>query len=251
MNVSDASDNENPEFSEIDHEISSGYGEGIKTYTTRYSRRNRRALVRDVQLDMDNPDNEVATHSMDDEDEKVAAEEAPSRGSCTDLKHEISTEVTAHDEFNGEDSESSGKIGHIPHSFKEDFDGLEAKKYVDDYNVLTVVKSLKGKFRAVQEIPVTEHEKEMNLTEVEDRKSNLQTLREVSVEEEVMDFHFEKSPATYTQAPVGEELDINNNEVRDRKATAGKSMLHSYTSVKYFPITFINNSISYINISNV
>jgi len=228
VNVSDASDSEIPEFSEIDYEIqSSEYGEGIEAYTSRYSKRNRRALVRDVQLDMDSPNDDEATHSVDCEYDKAAEEGASSKENCTDLKREISPEVTAQDEFNGEDQKSNGKIGDLVDSRKEDFDDFGTKKYVDDYNVLTVVESLKDKYKAARELPSTEYENEIKLIEEEDRKSiletgcgKLQTLREVSMEEEVLDSHFEKTPLPYIQMPVSEELDINNNEVKDHKPTA-------------------------------
>ena len=222
VGTSVVSDNEVVEFSEIDHEKLTESGEGCSLKVPLHSPGNGAAPVVDLKENIENGDKVFADNVLSRE------EEVPDKSDFRKIENEESKKRV--DEALDEAHKGISML-----EFEEEEDNLDERKYVDNYNILTVVDSLKGMLRDAQELSIPENVKEEICKEDENEDNNPgigfvkhEAVSEISKEEECT------IQVPHLQAVIGEETDINNNEVIDSKSETGKVALFNYTVARLF-----------------
>ena len=204
------------EFSEIDRENLPGNWEESSLNVSLHSPGNGTAPFEDLKENIENGDEAFVDNLLS------RGEEFSDIRDFGEIENEESKTKIALDE--ADKGISNEKIDTVP-KFEDEQDNLYERKHVDNYNILTVVDNLKGRFRDAQELSIPENNEDENCKEDKNEGNSprigfvkLDAVSEISKEEE--EEYTIRVP--HLQSVIGEETDVNNNEVIDKASVTGK-----------------------------
>ena len=208
------SDAEVVEFSEIDHGKLSDNKEHSLDISLHLSE-DGKATVEGTDTGLEHLD---ATGRTDSQDDKIPSQDVriASAKSRIDVEDEASTGMKSLETFDGD------MAGNSIHQV-EDEDIPWNKRNEDDYNILKVTGTLKGRLKDAQKLSAAEHnseekwrEEKVDSSSVERRPGKLGTVAKVLKAEET-----NRTSMPDSEVAVYEERDINDNEIMDEKSTEG------------------------------